>query len=171
MIYSEDCRHTSKLTNHYGITTTRVSYHQHNEAKRNSELVDRLKQGQTVALVSDAGCPGISDPGASAVVAAISAGYGDSVTAVHSQPERSAWRTPNLCQGGVTTLVSGHACWNSISFLPWLQNVCKFWASLAPEIYPYTKRFVPGIRWGMGSPNAIPADEHHCGRPHLLRSD
>ena len=76
VLYSEDCRHTSKLTNHYGITTTRVSYHQHNEAKRNSELVDRLKQGQTVALVSDAGCPGISDPGASAVVAAIAAGCG-----------------------------------------------------------------------------------------------
>lgn len=74
VIYSEDCRHTSKLTNHYGIKTPRVSYHQHNEVKRNSELVARLRQGQAVALVSDAGCPGVSDPGASAVLAAISAG-------------------------------------------------------------------------------------------------
>lgn len=74
VIYSEDCRHTSKLTNHYGINTPRVSYHQHNEAKRNHELVARLQQGQTVALVSDAGCPGVSDPGSSAVVAAIAAG-------------------------------------------------------------------------------------------------
>jgi 16S rRNA (cytidine1402-2'-O)-methyltransferase len=75
VIFCEDCRHTQKLTSHFGITTPRVSYHQHNEAKRNDELLYRLQQGQAVALVSDAGCPGISDPGTSAVNAALHAGH------------------------------------------------------------------------------------------------
>jgi 16S rRNA (cytidine1402-2'-O)-methyltransferase len=63
LIACEDTRQTRKLLHHYGIATPVLSYHEHNEQKRSAELVDRLKQGASVALVSDAGMPGISDPG------------------------------------------------------------------------------------------------------------
>jgi len=62
-IAAEDTRHSRKLLNHYDITTPTLSYHEHNERKRMGELLDGLKQGKNVALVSDAGMPGISDPG------------------------------------------------------------------------------------------------------------
>lgn len=63
VIACEDTRHTKKLLNHYGIKTKTISYHEHNERKRAAELVELLKQGSSVAVVSDAGTPGISDPG------------------------------------------------------------------------------------------------------------
>ena len=74
LIACEDTRHTRQLLNHFGIATPTISYHEHNERMRTSELVDRLLAGATVALVSDAGTPGISDPGYRLVVAAIEAG-------------------------------------------------------------------------------------------------
>ncbi len=63
LIACEDTRHTKKLLNHYGITTPTISYHEHNERERAAELLKRLKSGTDVAVVSDAGTPGISDPG------------------------------------------------------------------------------------------------------------
>lgn len=63
LIACEDTRHTKKLLNHYGITTKTISYHEHNEQRRAAQLVDLLKQGSDVAIVSDAGTPSISDPG------------------------------------------------------------------------------------------------------------
>ena len=63
LIACEDTRHTHKLLNHYGINTKTISYHEHNEQQRATELIDRLKQGTSVAVVSDAGTPSISDPG------------------------------------------------------------------------------------------------------------
>ncbi|MGA8274342.1 MAG: 16S rRNA (cytidine(1402)-2'-O)-methyltransferase [Candidatus Sulfotelmatobacter sp.] len=63
MIACEDTRQTQKLLNHYGITTRTVSYHEHNEMTRAAELVKDLQEGASVALVTDAGMPGISDPG------------------------------------------------------------------------------------------------------------
>lgn len=63
VIACEDTRQTQKLLNHYGIATRTISYHQHNEATRAAELVKDLQQGASVALVTDAGMPGISDPG------------------------------------------------------------------------------------------------------------
>lgn len=63
VIACEDTRQTQKLLNHYGIRTRTVSYHEHNEMTRAPELVRDLEQGARVALVSDAGMPGISDPG------------------------------------------------------------------------------------------------------------
>jgi 16S rRNA (cytidine1402-2'-O)-methyltransferase len=63
IIACEDTRHTSKLLNHYGIKTKSISYHEHNERERAAELVEKLKAGSDVAVVSDAGTPGISDPG------------------------------------------------------------------------------------------------------------
>lgn len=74
-ILAEDCRHSRKLLNHYGIHGSLVSYHQHNEEARCAEVTAWLAQGRIVALISDAGTPGISDPGSRAVTAAIAAGH------------------------------------------------------------------------------------------------
>lgn len=63
LIACEDTRHTRKLLNHFGINTKTISYHDHNETERAPELLRELEQGSDVALVSDAGTPGISDPG------------------------------------------------------------------------------------------------------------
>ncbi|HJT25942.1 MAG TPA: 16S rRNA (cytidine(1402)-2'-O)-methyltransferase [Pyrinomonadaceae bacterium] len=71
LIACEDTRHTHKLLNHYGLYTKTISYHEHNEQQRATELIDRLKQGTNVAVVSDAGTPSISDPGFRLVRAAI----------------------------------------------------------------------------------------------------
>jgi 16S rRNA (cytidine1402-2'-O)-methyltransferase len=71
LIACEDTRHTRKLLNHYGITTKTVSYHEHNERDQAYKLVDLLKSGIDLAIVSDAGTPGISDPGFRAVSLAL----------------------------------------------------------------------------------------------------
>ncbi len=63
VIACEDTRQTQKLLNHYGITTKTTSYHEHNEMTRSAELVKDMQEGASVALVTDAGMPGISDPG------------------------------------------------------------------------------------------------------------
>jgi|SRR5271166_1265050 len=63
VIACEDTRQTQKLLNHYGITTRTISYHEHNEMTRAAELVKEMQEGASVALVTDAGMPGISDPG------------------------------------------------------------------------------------------------------------
>jgi 16S rRNA (cytidine1402-2'-O)-methyltransferase len=73
-IACEDTRQTQKLLNHFGISTPTVSYHLHNEGPRAEELVAQLKQGARIAVVSDAGTPGIADPGHELVTAAIAAG-------------------------------------------------------------------------------------------------
>jgi 16S rRNA (cytidine1402-2'-O)-methyltransferase len=74
LIAAEDTRHTQKLLGHYDIRTPLTSYHEHNERTKARPLVERLLQGQNIALVTDAGVPAISDPGYRIVVAAISAG-------------------------------------------------------------------------------------------------
>jgi 16S rRNA (cytidine1402-2'-O)-methyltransferase len=71
LIACEDTRHTHKLLQHYGITTRTISYHEHNEQQRAAQLLDFLKQGSNIAIVSDAGTPSISDPGFRLVRAAI----------------------------------------------------------------------------------------------------
>jgi 16S rRNA (cytidine1402-2'-O)-methyltransferase len=63
LIACEDTRHTQKLLNHYGIKTRTISYHEHNERERAAELLKLIEAGSDVAIVSDAGTPGISDPG------------------------------------------------------------------------------------------------------------
>ena len=63
LIACEDTRHTHKLLQHYGISTKTISYHEHNEQQRTAQLVALLKQGSSIAVVSDAGTPSISDPG------------------------------------------------------------------------------------------------------------
>ena len=74
MIAAEDTRRTGNLLRHYDIETPLVSLHEHNERRRTAELLERLRRGESVALVSDAGTPGISDPGAILVRAAREAG-------------------------------------------------------------------------------------------------
>jgi len=71
LIACEDTRHTHKLLSHYGITTKTISYHEHNEQQRAVELIDQLRQGNNIAVVSDAGTPAVSDPGFRLVRAAI----------------------------------------------------------------------------------------------------
>ena len=73
-IACEDTRTTRRLLDHYGIATRAISYHDHNETERAAELVERLEQGETGALVSDAGTPLLSDPGYRIVHAAAAAG-------------------------------------------------------------------------------------------------
>jgi 16S rRNA (cytidine1402-2'-O)-methyltransferase len=71
LIACEDTRHTQKLLNHYAVTTRTTSYHEHNEMTRAPELVLQLEQGARIALVTDAGMPGISDPGSRLISLAI----------------------------------------------------------------------------------------------------
>ena len=63
LIAAEDTRNTGLLLARYGIKTTLISYHQHNEKQRSQELIEKMQQGQQIALVTDAGMPAISDPG------------------------------------------------------------------------------------------------------------
>ena len=71
LIACEDTRQSQKLLNHYGITTRTISYHEHNEMTRAAELIVDLEQGTRIAMVSDAGMPGISDPGFRLITLAI----------------------------------------------------------------------------------------------------
>ncbi|MGB9812953.1 MAG: 16S rRNA (cytidine(1402)-2'-O)-methyltransferase [Thermovenabulum sp.] len=71
VIAAEDTRVTKKLLNHYGIKKPLISYHEHNKDSKGEEIIKRLISGEDVALVSDAGTPGISDPGEDLIRAAI----------------------------------------------------------------------------------------------------
>lgn len=62
-VAAEDTRHSAHLLTHHGIRVPLISYHQHNEARRTCELLEQLKAGKTIALITDAGMPSISDPG------------------------------------------------------------------------------------------------------------
>ena len=74
LIVAEDTRHSRRLLDHYGVSTPVSSYHEHNEAKETPRLVKRLLSGDSIALISDAGTPLISDPGSRLVDAALEAG-------------------------------------------------------------------------------------------------
>jgi len=63
IIAAEDTRHTGKLLHHFQVDTPQISYHDHNRHSRTAELLERLQEGKSIALVTDAGMPGISDPG------------------------------------------------------------------------------------------------------------
>jgi 16S rRNA (cytidine1402-2'-O)-methyltransferase len=75
VVAAEDTRHTGQLLKHFDITKSLLSYFQFNEAKRSEEILDRLRRGEKVALVTDAGSPGVSDPGERVVKAALAAGF------------------------------------------------------------------------------------------------
>ena len=75
LVAAEDTRRTAKLLSHYGIPTPTLSFHAHNSRARLPQLLDRLERGESVALVTDAGTPGISDPGVELVAACRRAGH------------------------------------------------------------------------------------------------
>ena len=75
VVAAEDTRRTGQLLKHFGISKPLVSYFQFNEAKRSEEIIERLRRGEKLALATDAGSPGISDPGERVVKAAIAAGF------------------------------------------------------------------------------------------------
>ncbi|SKA88823.1 16S rRNA (cytidine1402-2'-O)-methyltransferase [Clostridium sp. USBA 49] len=74
LIAAEDTRQTLKLLNHYEIKKQLISYHQHNEKEKSEDIIKRLQNGENIALVTDAGTPGISDPGSVIVSKCIDAG-------------------------------------------------------------------------------------------------
>ncbi len=74
LIAAEDTRHTKKLLSHYSISTPCISYHQHNERAQTKVLIDKMERGIDLALVSDAGTPGLSDPGYRLISASIEEG-------------------------------------------------------------------------------------------------
>jgi 16S rRNA (cytidine1402-2'-O)-methyltransferase len=94
VVLAEDTRHTRGLLERHGIKARLLSYHEHNEATRVAELLPRLEAGERIALVSDAGMPGISDPGARLVRAALDAGI-----AVTVLPGASAVETALVASG------------------------------------------------------------------------
>lgn len=75
VVAAEDTRRTGQLLKHFGIARPMLSYFQFNEARRSEQVIERLRRGEKIALVTDAGSPGISDPGERVVKAAISAGF------------------------------------------------------------------------------------------------
>lgn len=75
VVAAEDTRHSGQLLKHFGISKPMLSYFQFNEAKRSEEIIERLGRGDKIVLITDAGSPGISDPGERVVRAAIAAGF------------------------------------------------------------------------------------------------
>ena len=107
VIACEDTRRTGTLLERYGVDSPRVSYHEHNERSRADDLVARMRAGATVALVSDAGMPLVSDPGLILVQACVGAGL-----AVEVLPGPSAALSALVASG----LASDH--WRFVGFLP-----------------------------------------------------
>ena len=121
VVLCEDTRHTRGLLDRHGIAAKLVSYHEHNEAARTVELLPRLEAGERIALVSDAGMPGISDPGARIVRAALDAG--GPVTVL---PGASAVETALVASGLVGEryqfvgfLPRGTKNWDELAGVPW----------------------------------------------------
>ena len=74
LIAAEDTRQSLKLLSHFNIRKTLISYHQHNEQGRSQNIIDQIKEGKNIAIISDAGSPGISDPGSVIVLKCIEQG-------------------------------------------------------------------------------------------------
>ena len=126
VVLCEDTRHTRVLLVRHEISARLLSYHEHNEAKRTAELLPRLRQGERMALVSDAGLPGVSDPGARLVAAAREAGVPVTVL-----PGASAVQT--------ALVVSGLAAerYQFIGFLPRAgKALAALWGELATWPHP-----------------------------------
>src|SRR5213595_221117 len=107
LVLCEDTRHTRRLLERHGIRARLRSYHEHNEAERTAEVLPRLEAGERIALVSDAGLPGISDPGARLIAAALEAGVPVTVL-----PGASAVETSLVASG------FGGARYQFVGYLP-----------------------------------------------------
>jgi 16S rRNA (cytidine1402-2'-O)-methyltransferase len=138
VVLCEDTRHTRGLLQRHGIDARLVSYHEHNEAARTAELLPRLTGGERVALVSDAGMPGVSDPGGRLVRAALEAGVGVTVL-----PGPSAVETALVASGLVAEQ------YRFLGFLPrGEKRLAELWAELAAWPWPVV---------GFESPQRLPA--------------
>jgi 16S rRNA (cytidine1402-2'-O)-methyltransferase len=122
VVLCEDTRHTRGLLERHGIDAKLLSYHEHNEAARTAELLPRLEAGERIALVSDAGMPGISDPGARIVRAALDAGIPVTVLPGASAVE--------------TALVASGLVGERYQFVGFLPRGTKNWAELAGMPWP-----------------------------------
>jgi len=122
VIAVEDTRRTARLLNHHAISTRTISFHAHNARSRVPQLISRLEAGSSVAVVTDAGTPGISDPGLELVQAAISKGI-----AVDPVPGASAPLTALVASGFplVPFTVFGFPPNRSKARLGWLEMVCS----------------------------------------------
>jgi 16S rRNA (cytidine1402-2'-O)-methyltransferase len=125
VVLCEDTRRTRRLLARHGVSARLVSYHQHNEARRTQEILPALRAGQRVALVSDAGLPGINDPGARLIAAALEAGVRATVL-----PGASAVETALVASGLISEryqflgyLPRGQgalgALWQELARWPW----------------------------------------------------
>src|SRR5438045_9073287 len=126
VVLCEDTRHTRVLLERHGISTRLLSYHEHNEARRSAELVPRLVAGEHFALVGGAGRPGISDPGARLVAAALDAGVPVTVL-----PGASAAETALVASG------FGAGRYQFVGFLPRGAKALRgLWNELAAWPFP-----------------------------------
>src|SRR5436190_4701703 len=111
LIAAEDTRHSGNLLRHFGIRKPLISYHEHNEAKRTAELTERLAAGETVALITDAGMPGLSDPGARLVRRCIELGLAftivPGVSAITTALVGSGFDMERFCYRGFLPVKSG----------------------------------------------------------------
>jgi 16S rRNA (cytidine1402-2'-O)-methyltransferase len=150
VVLCEDTRHTRVLLDRHGISVRLLSYHEHNEAKRTAELVPRLVAGERFALVSDAGLPGISDPGSRLVAAALEAGV-----AVTVLPGPSAVDTALVASG------FGAERYQFLGFLPrGGRAVAAVWEELAAWPYPAV---------AFESPRRLPATLRSLGEAQPAR--
>jgi 16S rRNA (cytidine1402-2'-O)-methyltransferase len=144
-VLCEDTRHTRVLLERHGLKARLLSYHEHNEARRTAELLRRLEEGERVALVSDAGLPGVSDPGARLVRAALDAGIDVTVL-----PGASAVETALVASGLVAEqyrflgfLPRGEkklaALWEELRSWPWPAVAFE-----SPQRLPATLRSLAG---------------------------
>src|SRR5581483_11035122 len=126
VVLCEDTRHTRRLLQRHGIEARLLSYHEHNEAQRTAELLPRLEAGERIALVSDAGLPGVSDPGARLVRAALDAGVDVTVL-----PGPSAVETALVASGLVAEQ------YRFLGFLPRGANqLAALWSELRAWPWP-----------------------------------
>jgi 16S rRNA (cytidine1402-2'-O)-methyltransferase len=146
VVLCEDTRHTRVLLERHGIAARLLSYHEHNEAQRTAELLPRLEAGERIALVSDAGLPGVSDPGARLVRAAL-----DARVDVTVLPGASAVETALVASGLVAEqyrflgfLPRGEkklaAAWEELRGWPWPAVAFE-----SPQRLPGTLRSLAGV--------------------------
>ena len=126
LVLCEDTRHTKGLLDRHEIAAKLLSYHRHNEAQRTAELLPRLEAGERIALVSDAGLPGVNDPGARLIAAALAAGLPVTVLPGPSAVE--------------TALVASGLAGERFQFLGYLPRgekaLAALWAELAGWVHP-----------------------------------
>jgi 16S rRNA (cytidine1402-2'-O)-methyltransferase len=138
LVLCEDTRHTKGLLDRHGISATLLSYHRHNEARRTAELLPRLEAGERIALVSDAGLPGVNDPGARLIAAALEAGVPVTVLPGPSAVE--------------TALVASGLAGERYQFVGYLPRGEKALAALWTELAAW-----PGSIVAFESPQRLPA--------------